>query len=1034
MGQITSGIGLVTGVPIDQTVDQLIALEAVPRDRLVARTEQLQAQQVAITELTARVLGVQFSASQLALKESFQKVTISSSNPAALSAIADTAESPAPGQYRFTPIQTAQAQQALSSGFTSRSDPLGAGVFTLGYDRPVDEGVALDLLNDGRGFQRGRIRITDRSGASAEIDLRFALTIDDVLDAINRSDQINITAEARGDRIRLVDHTSQSVANLRVQEVGAGRTASDLGLSDIDVAAGEALGRDVLGLYDRVTLESLNDGRGVETFEALAELALHLRDGTRLVVDFDLKAVESDFATAATDAETVDARLRFTAVEQGDEFDDVTIVFQDNPAVTVGNETVRFIDEEGNKQLVFDIDAGNTSAEDVRDALARNTTISAIFTAELVGDGSGAIELTDTAVTAGGGGTEARHETTLGEILETINAVDPAKLQAEIGPDGDRLVLTDLTSGSEVFSAESLFGLSTAEGLGLVGEAVDGVLTGKRLLGGLKTSLIDSLGGRDGLATLGLVRLTDRGSATAAVDLSAAETLDDVLIAINGADIGITAAVNAARNGITLTDTTGATSGNLIVADGADAKLTATTLGIVVDEATESVDGGDLRRRAVARSTRLADLNGGLGVGAGQFRIFDSNGASNSVNVDLEELDTVGDLIGLINGLSVSVAAKINDEGNGILLYDTGGGPSAINVISVSGTAARDLHLEGGVTQAEVNGVRRSVINGSSRVRVELDEDDTLADMVLKINDLGLGVNASILDDGSTTAPYRVSLVGSRTGKSATLRFDTSQVGFSIEETVAARDALLLVGSVETAAAAVLATSSDNQFDDLIAGMSITVNSSTEETVVLNVNRSSGTIVTQVQQLVDAYNTLRETLVGHTSFDENSFATGLLFGSNEALRVDTEMSRFFSGRFFGVGEIQSFAEVGLDLKDDGTIEFDAVKLQRRFAEDPDAVTEFFTTEEIGAAAKLDALLESMAARDGSLLVNRAVAIGLKIETNIDRVKFLDDRLERSRERLFLRFVRMELAIGKLQGDLAAVTSLQPLPPLGGSTQ
>ncbi len=81
-------------------------------------------------------------------------------------------------------MQTASAQQLLSQSFAA-DEAIGAGSFTFGAGGFVDQGISLDELNGGDGVQRGKIRITDRSGASAVIDLSFARTVDDVLDAIN---------------------------------------------------------------------------------------------------------------------------------------------------------------------------------------------------------------------------------------------------------------------------------------------------------------------------------------------------------------------------------------------------------------------------------------------------------------------------------------------------------------------------------------------------------------------------------------------------------------------------------------------------------------------------------------------------------------------------------------------------------------------------------------------------------------------------------------------------------------------------------
>ena len=95
--------------------------------------------------------------------------------------------------------------------------------------------------------------------------------------------------------------------------------------------------------------------------------------------------------------------------------------------------------------------------------------------------------------------------------------------------------------------------------------------------------------------------------------MSAAETLQDVIEAINASGVQITARVNQARNGIELRDASGQLSGNLIVANG-DAANTADKLLIAIDNAVNSVNSGDLHLKVIGLNTKLADLNGGTGV------------------------------------------------------------------------------------------------------------------------------------------------------------------------------------------------------------------------------------------------------------------------------------------------------------------------------------------------------------------------------------------------------------------------------------
>ncbi|MGC4002997.1 MAG: hypothetical protein QM811_07630 [Pirellulales bacterium] len=98
--------------------------------------------------------------------------TVASSDPSVL----DVSSSGTPdlGSYQFTPLRVATAQQLQSSSFTSTSTPIGAGTLKFRFGGFIDSGVSLDTLNAGAGFTAGKIRVTDRSGATADIDLTTA--------------------------------------------------------------------------------------------------------------------------------------------------------------------------------------------------------------------------------------------------------------------------------------------------------------------------------------------------------------------------------------------------------------------------------------------------------------------------------------------------------------------------------------------------------------------------------------------------------------------------------------------------------------------------------------------------------------------------------------------------------------------------------------------------------------------------------------------------------------------------------------------
>ena len=1032
MARIQSSVGLVTGLPIAETVNQLIAISARPKDLLVQRTKMLQSEQAALTELTSLVIGTQIAMKRLAGPSLFQRQQAVSSNPDVLSA--EITGTPAAGTYRFTPVQKAQAHQVLSDGFAAADKPLGEGEIAVRFGGFVDRGVSLDDLNGGQGVERGKIRITDRSGDTAVIDLRFALTMDDVLEAINTADSIRVTASAVGDRLRLVDNTNQTASNLRVQEVGTGRTAADLGLEGINTAANSATGDDVLRLSEGLQLQRLNDGSGVNLRQGIPDLEVTFRDGSSaLQIDFRAQTKGATAASAVTDAvHGIDAQVQLTSVGTGESYDGYRLTFVDDEDIVAGNETVDF--NSVTKRIVVRIDAGSTRAYQVIEAINGDATAQQFFTASAPsgGNATGLIDGADEA-TSSGGAAAYKEEETLGDVLATINAADPARLQARISADGDRIELVDLTTDrGGTFSVQSLFGGSVAEDLGLTTAESGGVISGRRRLAGLDTVLLDSLAGGRGLGTLGLLSLTDRAGASSSINLAAAETLSDVIEAINGAAVEIEAQVNGARTVCSwLTPAAGAARSRLPTATGRRPPNSSASKSPTrwTPSTAAALDLQTFHERMA-----LDSLNRGQGVSGRSFLITDSAGQAGAVNLAVSEAETVGDVLDLINALNIGVAASINDTGDGILLWDTAGGSGSLKVEDAgNGTAASDLRIAGTAVSVTRNGVPTQVIDGTTTLRIQTDEQDTLQDLVDRINEAEAGMAASVFFTGTGTAPYRLSLTSGTTGRDGEMLVDARSWGKRFHEVAPADDAVVIVGSANSTVAGAIAVSSNNDFERLVEGVTLTVHKASAEEVAVEVAPTDEPVVAQMELFVQQYNKLRDKLDELTFYNETDKTTGVLFGTTEALRLDSDLSRLITGRFFYTGSVQSLENVGFSLDDKGKLSFDKDEFRDKYREDPEAVEQFFTQEERGVAARFDRLAQQLAGVGNSVLLNRLDAVQETIGDNQQRISELTAALDRERERLLNQFYRLETVISGLQTQLNALTNIQAIPPLGSSS-
>ncbi len=729
-------------------------------------------------------------------------------------------------------------------------------------------------------------------------------------------------------------------------------------------------------------------------------------------------------ATGTTTAAAgVNGQVKFTAATTGSSLAGVSVIFENDDGVTAGNETVVY--NGASKTLTFKIDAGNTTAAHVVAALNGDATASGFFTASPVGTGTGVINVADAATTALP--ITAPDEQTLGDVLATLNAAAPSKLRAELSGDGDRILLTDLTTGGGTFQVTAPSSSPALEQLGLDSAAVGGVITGRRLLAGLKTTLLSSLEGGSGLGTLGNLNLTDRDGAAATVNLATAQTLDDVVAAINAAAVDIEASVNDARNGIVLTDVSGG-AGSLIVANG-DATNTADALKIAVNGAVGSVNSGSLARQTASRSTLLSSLNGGAGVAAGKIKVTSSSGASFNVDLSLGSIQTLGDVIDKINVVAVGVNARLNETGDGILLIDTAGGAGTLRVEESGGRTAADLHILGSAVDAVVDGQTESVIDGTTTFEVALDADDTLTDLVTKINSLGVGVTASQFNDGSTANPFRLLLASQRSGRAGELLIDASALGLTFTDSVAAQDALLLFGAPSSSAAGTFVASSSNTFGDVLPGVSLTIQGSSASPIHVTVSGTDTNLVATTIAFVDGYNRLRDKLDQLTAFNTETSTGSLLSSDGTTLRLQNELADLLSGVIGGAGSIRSLETIGISLTEDGKLQLDQTRLKAQFAADPAAVQSFFSTDESGFADRFDELVEQLAGEENSLLSSRLTSLERKVLDSQRRIDAMNARLERSRERMLLEFVRLEETISRIQSDLSVLDTLSPLPPL-----
>ena len=543
-------------------------------------------------------------------------------------------------------------------------------------------------LHGGEGIFKGRIAVSDGTNTSI-VDLSLAETLGDVADLIQASPPqgrtLNVRVTSEGLFIDIDDTPS---TNLTIREVSGGTTAADLGiLQTFSAGNGPIIGTDldprlipttslvnILGVRASASLNSAGQNNGI-LFEASTlgpannGVAIQYVDDSKLQAAPGLTAGNETVtysqvpvaARAAVPFSGFNNNLLLTANTPGTDFNNVEIRVVD--AGAIGNNALVTYDSVS-KILEIGIDTtGMTEVQRVITKINAEGTFTAAYDASNPADGGylatatipasdAGVLTTNTTNSGGNAGTIFVNiqtgGTTANDVIAALQANAQVAAQFEV-------TLDDSDTSSPAFAGVGFVDVETiATTAGGAGEALDQT-SGLRIVTGGQTYLID---------------------------LSSAETMEDVLNAINNSGAGVLAQISDSGTGINVRARLSGTDFSI----GENGGTTATQLGI----------------RSIGLTTPLAELNHGRGIhqkSGDDFTIVRNDGTS--FGVDISSALTVGDVLDLINNNPANlnpatrVVARLAATGNGIeLVDDSPVGASTLQVQTVFGSnAAIDLGL-----------------------------------------------------------------------------------------------------------------------------------------------------------------------------------------------------------------------------------------------------------------------------------------------------------------------------------------------------
>lgn len=1052
MSGIVSGVGLISGLPIADLIDQLIQVESGPYRQVVARVEQIKIKRTSYATLNAQLLALKSVISRLDEVSFFRKSKTISSNEAVVSATA--AEQAVPGSYTFRVRSLVTSHQLISAGLPDVDHTaIGAGTisFEVGHGK-INPPTPLDELNGGAGVRRGRIEIQDRAGHTAQIDLTSALTVEDVLAAINNDSRIDVRATVSGDRLVLTDLSGGSATNLTVQDIAGGATALDLGIRQ-SVAAETLTGLDIRNVSLNTRLSLLNDGNGVRRAPAGADLVFTDEAATLFGVELNDTLKLSTHLQQLNDGNGVQLGQMSITSQSGGQFTvDLAAPFDfgagPRSVQTIG-DVITVINQaaaSAGVNVTAQLEPGTQLLQ-----LADNTTGSGTFqVTDVTGSAANDLGLNGDAVSGKITSPKILHIASLGDVVRAINFAEgnydlltgTRQITASVSNNGLQLSRAD----GATFAVQAGGDSAAAEDLGLLTTGPVAVLNSRPLIAGLNTVLLRSLNGGDGVSTLDGLAIQTKAGLQLNVDLTGAQTVRDVIESINAqsqaAGAGVSAEVNAAGNGIVLTDESGG-GGTLSVTD----NQTSRDLGLGgASTSGAQLAGGNLQLQYVSEATLLSTFKQGAGLGNGKLRITNSAGQSFTVSIT-ENQKTVGDVITQINnaGASLGIVGEVNSTGDGLLITDTSGGAGKLRVEDAEGAVGAGLNLLRDSTTQETS----QIIDGTFEFRIVVDADDTLNDVAQKINSAGDGAFATVINDGGAANSFRLSITSATTGSAGELTLDAGTTGLAMSDLVRPQDAVVLFGGSGSASPLVIRSAS-NTLTNVVQNVTLNLLSTSTDDVTITVSRDVDGVVESIQTFVDAYNNLIDRIDDLTFFDSETLKSGVLRGEGTVSTIQTRLRAVINaGVPTDEATIGRLSAVGVRFGVGGKLEFDEAKFKTTFTEEPQAVEELFTLSELipevdaagnpvldpetgeavenfvgrGIGFKLNEALDQLTRTFDGVMALKDRTLESQEELLSDRAEFLLSLLNSHRSRLEAQFAGLEQALSALSGQQSALSLL-----------
>ena len=325
---------------------------------------------------------------------------------------------------------------------------------------------------------------------------------------------------------------------------------------------------------------------------------------------------------------------------------------------------------------------------------------------------------------------------------------------------------------------------------------------------------------------------------------------------------------------------------------------------------------------------------------------------------------------------------------------------------------------------------------GTESKDIAIESSDTLTKIATKINEAGMGIQASIVTN--VDGQERLMLRSKETGTDKAFTVDLSAAP-------AAPAALAVLGQTTTQTAqnakvklnGMEVESSSNTFANTIPGMSFTVSELTSTAATLNVKADTEAMKKNIQEFVDAYNELNDLLTKSTKSVRTADGkldpsvqkegVGTLQGDSATVSLQNSLRMLTQGISGSTGGLTRLAEIGIQMQEGGKLSTDTTKLDKAltnleglkglFANKADALGQGG-----GIAVNFKNFTDKLLAFDGTLNT-KSDSLESKLKSNTAEQDKVNKRADTLEKRLYAQYSALDTKMASLNALNAYVSQM-----------